>query len=193
MREPGFVWRTAARGVRVVCASLTMLTAIVGAASPGAAQATPGPATTGASGLPVPRFASLKADKVNLRQGPGTDYSTAWVFQRVGLPVEVINEFETWRQVRDAEGSTGWVLSTMLSGRRTAVILPWEAKAAQPTPTALRDDDSNSARPVAMVEAGVLASIITCDGAWCRVSVGGVRGYIEQIKLWGAYKGEVIK
>jgi SH3-like domain-containing protein len=142
----------------------------------------------------VPRFASLKADKVNLRQGPGTDYPTAWVFQRVGLPVEVVNEFETWRQVRDSEGATGWVLSTMLSGRRTAVILPWEAKAGQAgPPTALRDDDSTGARAVAMVEAGVLASIITCDGAWCRVSVGGVRGYIEQIKLWGAYKGEIIK
>jgi SH3-like domain-containing protein len=176
-----------------VCTMLAVLAAWV--AVPAAGQTPPGSPAAGASGLPVPRFASLKADKVNLRQGPGTEYPTAWVFQRVGLPVEVINEFESWRQVRDSEGTTGWVLSTMLSGRRTAVILPWEAKSS-PTPaapTALRDDDSAGARPVAMVEAGVLASIITCDGAWCRVSVGGVRGYIEQTKLWGAYKGEVIK
>ena len=57
----------------------------------------------------------------------------------------------------------------------------------------LRDDDSESASAVAKVEAGVLASIISCDGRWCRVSVGGFRGYIEQNKLWGAYEGEVIK
>jgi SH3-like domain-containing protein len=158
------------------------------------AQGTPAPAN-GASGLPVPRFVSLKADRVNLRQGPGTEYPTAWVFRRAGLPVEVIKEFESWRQVRDAEGTTGWVLGSMLSGRRTAVILPWEVKAGQGQQSlaVLRDDNSERAGAVAQVEAGVLANIITCDGKWCRVSVGGFRGYIEQAKLWGAYKEEVIK
>jgi SH3-like domain-containing protein len=158
------------------------------------AQGTPAPAS-GASGLPVPRFVSLKADRVNLRQGPGMEYPTAWVFRRVGLPVEVIKEFESWRQVRDAEGTTGWVLGSMLSGRRTAIILPWEVKAGQGQQTlaVLRDDDSDRAGAVAQVEAGVLANIITCTGKWCRVSVGGFRGYIEQSKLWGAYKDEVIK
>jgi SH3-like domain-containing protein len=157
------------------------------------AQGTPA-AVPGGSGLPVPRFVSLKSDRVNLRQGPGTEYPTAWVFRRAGLPVEVIKEFESWRQVRDSEGTTGWVLGTMLSGRRTAVILPWEVKSGQAQKTVvLRDDDSERADAVAQVEAGVLASIITCNGQWCRVSVGGYRGYIEQTKLWGAYQGEVIK
>lgn len=160
-----------------------------------AAQVAPGNPPAGASGLPVPRFVSLKADRVNLRQGPGTEYPTAWVFRRAGLPVEVIKEFESWRQVRDSEGTTGWVASTMLSGRRTAVILPWEVrpgKSATPL-AALRSDDSEGAAAIAEVEAGVLASIISCDGRWCRVSVDGFRGYIEQTKLWGAYQGEVIK
>ncbi len=147
----------------------------------------------GGSGLSVPRFVSLKTDRVNLRQGPGTEYPTAWVFRRVGLPVEVIKEFESWRQIRDAEGTTGWVLGTMLSGRRTALILPWEAKAGQKAMATLRNDDSERADAFAEVEAGVLANIISCDGQWCRVSVGGYRGYIEQAKLWGAYQGEVIK
>jgi SH3-like domain-containing protein len=150
---------------------------------------------TGASGLALPRFASLKSDRVNLRQGPGTDYPTAWVFRRVGLPVEIVKEFESWRQVRDAEGTTGWVLGSMLSGRRTVLVLPWELKAgqAQPASVALRDDNTASASALAFVEAGVLASIISCDGSWCRISAGGFRGYIEQTKLWGAYQGEVIR
>jgi SH3-like domain-containing protein len=164
-------------------------------ASGAAAQSPPGAPASAASGLPVPRFVSLKSDRVNLRQGPGTEYPATWVFKRVGLPVEVVKEFESWRQVRDAEGTTGWVLGTMLSGRRTAVILPWEVKGEQKqqVAVALRDDDSESARAVAHVEAGVLASIISCDGRWCRVSISGFRGYIEQAKLWGAYQGEVIK
>jgi SH3-like domain-containing protein len=175
-----------------VAGVLTLLLALVGATGL-QAQGTPAPA--GATGLAVPRFVSLKSDRVNLRQGPGTEYPTAWVFRRAGLPVEVIKEFESWRQVRDAEGTTGWVLGTMLSGRRTAVILPWEVKAGQTQPVVavLRDDDSESASAIAQVDAGVLASIITCDGKWCRVSVSGFRGYIEQAKLWGAYKDEVIK
>jgi SH3-like domain-containing protein len=107
----------------------------------------------------------------------------------------VIKEFEGWRQVRDAEGTTGWVLGLMLSGRRTAVILPWLVRPGQGEPpfAVLRDDDSEGARAIAQVEAGVLAGIISCDGRWCRVSVGGFRGYLEQTKLWGAYQGEVIK
>lgn len=174
--------------------ALALWLSLVGAGGT-AAQSPPGPAAAAVSGLPVPRFVSLKSDRVNLRQGPGTEYPTTWVFKRVGLPVEVVKEFESWRQVRDAEGTTGWVLGTMLSGRRTAVILPWEVKGdqKQQVSAALRDDDSEGSRALAHVEAGVLASIITCDGRWCRVSISSYRGYIEQAKLWGAYQGEVIK
>jgi SH3-like domain-containing protein len=149
----------------------------------------------GPSRLPLPRFVSLKSGRVNLRQGPGIDYPIAWVFRRAGLPLEVIEEFEGWRQVRDAEGTTGWVLGALLSGRRTALVLPWEAKAGQqPAASAtLRDDHSEQSTAVAKVEAGVLAGILGCDGQWCRVSVEGYRGYNKQTKLWGAYQGEVIK
>jgi len=148
----------------------------------------------GASGLPVPRFVSLKSDRVNMRKGPGTDYPTAWVYKRAGLPVEVIKEFEGWRQVRDADGVSGWVLQTFLSGRRTALVLPWEVKAGVlPPKVPLRDNDSERAKPVAMVEAGVIANLTTCDGRWCHVSIDKFRGYIEQKKLWGIYEGEVLK
>jgi SH3-like domain-containing protein len=193
MSEPPCSLAALRSACRVVAAGALMLLLAISGAVGLLAQGAPSP--TGGTGLAVPRFVSLKSDRVNLRQGPGTEYPTAWVFRRAGLPVEVIKEFESWRQVRDAEGTTGWVLGTMLSGRRTAVILPWEVKPGQgqSVTAVLRDDDSQSASAVAQVEAGVLASIITCDGKWCRVSVSGFRGYIEQAKLWGAYKDEVIK
>jgi SH3-like domain-containing protein len=160
----------------------------------GGALAQTSTAATRGSGLPVPRFVSLKSDRVNMRVGPGRDYRTAWVYHQAGLPVEVIKEFEAWRQVRDATGATGWVIHSLLSGRRTALVLPWDVKSGQAPPkVALRNDDSERSRPVAMVEAGVIANIATCDGRWCYVSIDKFDGYIEQKKLWGVYESEVIE
>lgn len=148
----------------------------------------------GPSGLTIPRYVSLKSDRVNLRAGPGTDYPTSWVFRRAGLPLEVIKEFESWRQVRDAEGTTGWVLQSFLSGRRTALVLPWDVKPGAPPPQVpIMYGDSTSSRTIALVEAGVIANVHECDSVWCRVSVDTYRGYIEQKKLWGVYAGEVFK
>jgi SH3-like domain-containing protein len=162
-----------------------------GAAAPDTAAP---PAGKSASGLPVPRFVSLKSDRVNLRTGPGTDYPTSWVFRRAGLPVEVLNEFESWRQVRDSEGTTGWVLQSLLSGRRTALVSPWEIKAGNPPPQiTVHNDDSESARAVAIVEAGVIANIAKCDGRWCQVSIDKFRGYLQQKQLWGIYPNEILK
>lgn len=129
-----------------------------------------------------------------MRQGPGTDYPTAWIYNRAGLPVEVIEEYESWRKVRDAEGTTGWILSSLLSGRRTALVLPWDLKPGAVAPqVSLRTNDSERAGAVAMVEAGVIADVQKCDGTWCYVTIDNFRGYIEQAKLWGVYQREQVK
>jgi len=164
---------------------------LVGASVPADAQT---PAKLGQSGLPLPRYVSLKSDRVNLRQGPGTEYPTAWVYRRAGLPLEVIEEFEAWRKVRDAEGTTGWILSSLLSGRRTALVLPWELKPGTPRPQVpLQHSDSTRSRPIAMIEAGVIADVQSCDGAWCYVAIDSFKGYLEQTKLWGVYPREKVK
>lgn len=144
----------------------------------------------GASGLPVPRFVSLKSNRVNVRKGPSTEHAVAWVFSRAGLPVEVIAEFGNWRQIRDSEGSEGWVFHALLSGRRTALIMPWVKKRQA---IALLDDDSNSADPVAQLEPGVLGSVHACDGKWCNFTVGNYTGWIQQERLWGVYRSEEMK
>jgi SH3-like domain-containing protein len=157
----------------------------------------PQPLGVGASGLPLPRFVSLKSDRVQVRQGPGTDHKILWVFNRVGLPVEVIEEYENWRQIRDQDGSVGWVANALLSARRTCVIMAWatgetrSGKTAKPVP--LRDEDSTSAQQVALLEPGVICGIRRCDGNWCHISVGDFRGYVEQNKLWGVYPGETVR
>lgn len=142
------------------------------------------------SGLPTPRFVSLKADEVNVRKGPGWDHGVAWVFRRAGLPVEVIAEFDVWRQVRDSEGATGWVVGTLLSGRRTVLVAPWEAK----TRTIDLHEAASQTSPVdARLAPGVLGDVAGCDGTWCRIRAGGVAGYISQQMVWGAYPGEKVE
>ncbi len=193
-------------GVGLLCLAL------VGRALGGPAVATDGAKPV--TGLPVPRFVSLKVDRVNLRQGPGTDYPTAWVFHRAGWPVEIVKEFEGWRQIRDSDGTTGWVQGSSLSGRRTVLVTPWEkaggekvggekvgrekvggdtARPVEPVQSVLRSGADAKSAPAAYLETGLVANIIGCDGQWCRVSAGAVRGYIEQARLWGVYPGEVVK
>lgn len=140
------------------------------------------------SGLPLPRFVSLKADRVNLREGPSRNHRTTWVFQRAGLPVEVTAEFDVWRKVRDSEGTVGWVLHTLLSGRRTALVAPWK-KGDIFTLLAQPDKDAS---PVAKLQSGVIASLKSCDGNWCHVSGTSFDGYIQQTSLWGVYPNEKI-
>ncbi len=147
-----------------------------------------------AVGVSTPRFVSLKADRVNVRRGPGHDHGIDWVFRRAGLPVEIIASSDIWRRVRDSEGASGWVLASLVSGRRTALVLPWEVKPGAPPPqVALKAHPRENAVVIAQVEAGVIANIRWCDGNWCQVGIASLMGFIEQPRLWGVYKGEVVR
>ena len=142
----------------------------------------------GASGLPVPRFVSLKNEKVNVRKGPSSDHAVAWVYQAKGLPVEITAEFETWRRVRDAEGAEGWILQNMLTGKRTALISPGnKGKFVN-----MMNEPSIYSGAVAKLAAGVMGEIKSCDGIWCRVLASGFDGYVDQNLIWGAYPGEAV-
>ena len=165
-------------------AALAILSALI--LAPGLAVADPiGPVTK----LPLPRYASLKTDRVNLREGPSKDHATKWVYERAGLPVEITAEFEIWRKIRDLEGVEGWVLHSLLSGRRTALV----------TPNKKGENSKIYARPseladlAATLQSGVIVNIRSCDGAWCLVDGDGFKGYIEQVKLWGVYPDEKVE
>ncbi len=140
------------------------------------------------TGLPIPRFVSLKAEKVNVRRGPSSEHAVAWVFQRKGMPVEIVAEFENWRRIRDSDGEEGWILQNMLTGKRTAVVAPWRRGQAMP----LYHESSGNSALVAKVSAGVVAEISSCTGEWCAISAQGYGGWIEQTMLWGVYPGEAV-
>lgn len=143
---------------------------------------------TGPSGFPVPRFVSLKADKVNMHVGPAKTYDVTWVYTRAGLPVEITAEFENWRRIRDGEGAEGWVYHSLLSGRRTGVVM---AKTKDEL-VALRAKASADAAVAAQLQAGVMGTVRKCTGGWCRLSGEGFDGWIEQERLWGVYPNEKI-
>jgi SH3-like domain-containing protein len=142
------------------------------------------------TGLRVPRFVSLKSDKVNVRRGPSTDQAIIWVFARAGLPVEIIAESDNWRRVRDSEGADGWVYHSLLSSRRTVLITPWSKDKESVT---MHESDSTSSRAVAELQSGVIGNVVECDGKWCELTVDDYEGYVQQDKLWGVYRGEKIE
>src|ERR1700755_3396802 len=132
-------------------------------------------AALASSGLPVPRYVSLKSDHVNVRAGPTKDNDVAWVYTRSGLPVEITAEFENWRRVRDSEGAEGWVYHSLLSGRRTAVI----TMKTKDELALLYDRPDTAGAVSARLQAGVVAQVKKCATGWCRVTGNGFDGWIE--------------
>jgi SH3-like domain-containing protein len=141
-----------------------------------------------ASGLPVPRYVSLKSDHVNVRAGPTKDNDVAWVYTRAGLPVEITAEFENWRRVRDSEGAEGWVYHSLLSGRRTAVVTMKHKDDLAP----IYDRADASGAVAARLQAGVVAQVKKCNASWCHVTGNGFDGWIQQERLWGVYADEQV-
>jgi len=135
-----------------------------------------------AAPLSLPRFASLRSKTVNLHVGPGKNYHIEWTFVRPGLPVEIIAEFDTWRQIRDWQGNQGWVHKSLLCGKRTAVIQQKQRKL-------FKETDEN-ARVVVHLEPGVLGEVLECRNDWCRLDVQGHRGWIKRRCIWGVYPHE---
>ncbi|MEP7030885.1 MAG: SH3 domain-containing protein [Pseudolabrys sp.] len=140
------------------------------------------------SGLPVPRFVSLKSDRVNVRTGPNKDQEVRWVYTRAGMPVEITAEFENWRRIRDWEGAEGWVYHSLLSGKRTGVVVPSLKDDLVP----LHESADMESGVTAKLQSGVLGQLKSCNGQWCEFNGKNFSGWIRQERLWGAYPNEKV-
>lgn len=145
------------------------------------------PAEKTPSGQPVPRFVSLRAKEVNMRVGPGTRYRVNWVYRQAGLPVEVVAEYDNWRKIRDADGVSGWVHRTMLSGARSVITLEEEQ--------VLRAKPNQDARPLLRVGPNVIGYVMGCpeNSGFCRVTIAGRVGWLPRSSFWGVYPGEKVE
>src|SRR5690606_14346104 len=148
------------------------------------------------SGLPVPRFVSIRNAPVNVRVGPGTNYDIAFTFVRPGVPVEITAEFDTWRRIRDVEGDEGWVHQNLVVGDRTALIAPWQAEGS----IALRVGPQPDAAVRAWLAPSMLVAVHSCDASACEIRLSHTgadgrattyQGFVAQETLWGVYAGEV--
>lgn len=131
-----------------------------------------------------PRYGTLRADAVNLRAGPGDQYPIRWVFNRKGLPVEILGEYDVWRHIRDFEGTEGWVHERMLTGTRSIVV--------DGQMRTLRAEAATTAPAVAQAEPGVIAHLLECRNAWCRVEAQGIKGWLLRSEIWGVSPTETL-
>lgn len=164
-----------------VAVILTVLTAFVVGEAPAPAQTR----NPGGEPLPVPRFVSLRRDEVNVRAGPGMNYPIEWKYMRQNMPVEVLQDFQYWRKIRDVEGTEGWVHHSMLSGKRYALVT------GDMRPLRRRPEPESGI--VAQVEPGVIAQILECQGQWCRLDAAGIKGWLARAEFWGVYPNEAVK
>lgn len=141
------------------------------------------------TGLPLPRFVSLKAKRTNMRVGPSFDHRISWVYVKSGVPVEVVQEFEVWRLIRDAEGQEGWVHKALLSAKRIAIIAPW----ADGAYVHVHDTPLTRSATVAKLQSGVYANIDRCERDWCEVRGRSYSGWVSKSDLYGVYPHEELK
>lgn len=139
------------------------------------------------TGLPLPRFVSLRAAEANLRTGPGLQYPVDWVYTRPQLPVQIIAEHKTWRKIRDSQGTQGWVHQSMLTGKRTVTVTG--------KIRVIREKPDVKSAVIARIEGGVIARLKECpDGSgWCRIESEGYEGWLRRPEIWGVLRGEVVK
>lgn len=137
------------------------------------------------SGLPIPRYVSLKFNEVNARVGPGKRYPIRWVYKRQHLPVQIVEEFAHWRKIKDFEGTTGWVQKTQVDGLRTAMIMD--------KPQNLYPDPEVKRAPIIRAAPHVIATIKECLPDWCQLEIAGTRGWIRKADIWGVSREEVFE
>ena len=136
------------------------------------------------SGLPVPRFVTLKSDTVNMRVGPGREYPLSWVYKKKNLPVKVIAEFDVWRKIIDHEGTTGWVHSQLVTLKRYALI--------QSRLTKLYRKADFDSPVVAVADKGVIVELQICEAQWCRIATQDLRAFVRREDIWGILENETL-
>lgn len=141
--------------------------------------------------LPLPRFASLRASKINWHIGPGGNYPISWLYKAQSMPVEIVAEFDTWRQVRDFQGTEGWVHKSLLSGKRHVIVVHQTQQ--------LKEIPHQDGKTIAYLEANLIGKVQECQGHWCKVEFKDVnnngsgksyKGWLPRQAIWGVYLHE---
>ena len=132
-----------------------------------------------------PYWASIASGQALTHTGPGKNYPNVWLYQRRDLPVRVVKKYEHWRLIQDPEGAEGWMLVTLLSDRRTAIVKPGDSRP-------IRTERDDGARVRFLAEPGVVGRVEKCRAGWCRIEIGKKDGYIRVADIWGVGENEAV-
>ena len=132
-----------------------------------------------------PYWASIASGEAMMRTGPGRNYPGTWLYKRRDLPIRVLKIYPNWRLIEDPDGTKGWMLVTLLSDRRTAVVKPGE-------PRSIHAEASETSPLKYRAEPGVVGQIEKCGGGWCRFKVGNRQGHIRTSDIWGIAANETV-
>ncbi len=143
------------------------------------------PTATSAQDKTPPYWASIASGEAMMRTGPGKNYPGIWLYKRRDLPIRVVKTYPNWRLIEDPDGTKGWMLVTLLSDRRTAIVRPGE-------PRPIHAEASDASRVRYTAQHGVVGRIGQCASGWCRIEVGRREGYIRTADIWGVSDGEVV-
>ena len=138
--------------------------------------------TVRGSGLPVPRYVTMKFGEANLRAGPGLEYPVLWQYRTPKLPVRVDAEFGIWRKIVDHDGTAGWMHGSVLSLNRMALVKTDMAK--------IHNNPDPTSTVIALAERNALMELQSCPKSWCRVKTEKVHGWIKRQAVWGLLQTE---
>ena len=152
-----------------------LIAALVSLAAPAAAQE-----------KQPPYWASIASGEAMMRTGPGKNYPGVWLYKRRDLPVRVVKVYPNWRLIEDPDGTRGWMLVTLLSDKRTAIVKPGE-------PRKVHERADESSRVAYLAEPGVVGRVDKCSDGWCRITIGKREGRIRTFDVWGVGENEVVE
>ena len=140
--------------------------------------------TGSATGLETPRFVSLKSNEVNLRVGPSTNYPIVLRYITQNLPVEIIDEFNVWRKVKDHKGTIGWLHKSLIQGDRFVLT------------GYTNDNDVNlfnrpNGSVIGVIKKNNILDLNSCIVYWCKVSQNNINGWVLKDNIWGIYEDEI--
>ncbi|NBZ88344.1 SH3 domain-containing protein [Stagnihabitans tardus] len=141
------------------------------------------PSKGAVTGLPIPRYVSLKGTEGNARRGPGLTHRIDWVFTREGMPLKITAEYEHWRRVEDADGAGGWIHYMLLSGVRSVLVTKDMAEA--------HSAPDEGSEVLFQNELNVVGRLVQCVPDWCRIMVEGEKGWLPKADLWGVKPDEI--
>ena len=132
-----------------------------------------------------PYWASISSGRAMMRLGPGENYRGIWLYVRRDLPVRVVDVYQNWRKVEDPDGTTGWMLVSLLSDTRTGIV-------RGDSPRSMHEEADERSPVRFRAEPGVVGRLSHCETGWCRFDVGGRNGFIRADYLWGLGRNETI-